>query len=332
MDEQLLKAFLESRPQDLALKFYPRGEDPRSALLETFLLRMNREVGIPWVLGETAGLGNLELPAFSLGNQGAFRHFYQAVPEGLEWPPFLTLVKILAGEKPALHPGTLAVLENFQAPLTITVLITPSCPFCPRMVELAHKLAAAGANIRTRVVDILLFPEWAERYQPRAAPTTVLGEEVFLTGMHSETELAEWLVRISSEDFLLSLYRNDLLEKRLDEAVERLRLHPENLPLAARLLEAEEFGIKLGAMALFEELIDAESDLQGGILEALAPLLTGSPDQVTGDAAFLISRVRDPRKKALLQGLQNHHNPEIAEIAREGLSGEETNQTSNIEF
>lgn len=41
-------------------------------------------------------------------------------------------------------------------------------------------------------------------------------------------------------------------------------------------------------MALFEELIDAESPLQGSILDALAPLLEGSADPIIGDTAFLI--------------------------------------------
>jgi hypothetical protein len=319
MDGHQLKTFLESRPQALSLEFYPRGGDLRSARLETFLRSLSREAGIPWAPGRTADLEDLEFPAFSLGRGSAFRHFYQAVPEGPEWGPFLSLVKILAGESPPLSSSTLAILKNFQGPLDLTVLITPTCPFCPRMVELIHRLAAACSNIRTRVVDILLFPEWAERYRPKAAPTTLLGPEVILTGIHSEGDLAEWLARISSGDFLLRLYRNDLLEKRLPEALERLRLHPENLPLAARLLEAEEFGIKLGAMALFEELIDAESGLQGEILEALAPLLKGSSEQVMGDAAFLIGRTKAPQKRAVLEGLLNHPNPEIAEIAREGL-------------
>ena len=75
-------------------------------------------------------------------------------------------------------------------------------------------------------------------------------------------------------------------------------------------------------MALFEELIDAESPLQGSILDALAPLLKGSADPIIGDTAFLIGRIRDPRKGEVLRGLLNHPNPEIVEIAREGLNPE----------
>lgn len=311
----------------MSLEFYPRAGDPRSDLLEAFLVRLNREAGVPWGVGSTAGLTDLEFPAFSLGREGPSRHFYQALPEGPEGPPFLTLVKILAGEQPGLDPATRAVLRDFQAPLAITVLITPSCPFCPRMVEMAHKLAAAGANIRTRVVDTLLFPEWAKRYRPKAAPTTILGEEVFLTGIQSEADLTQWLGRLSSADFLTRLYRNDLLEKRLVEAGERLRRHPDHLLPAARLLTAEEFGVKLGAMALFEEIIETDPGLQGRILEALTPLLHGTSDQVAGDAAFLITRIQDPRKRALLEGLFNHPNPEIVEIAREGLEEERKDHT-----
>jgi hypothetical protein len=265
-------------------------------------------------------MGDLDVPAFSVGTGGSFRHFYQALPEGPEGPPWVALLKMLAGGEAGLQAGTLAALGNHPGLLTIQVLVTPACPFCPRMVELAHRLAAAGPQVRTRVVDILLFPEWAERYRPKAAPTTMLGEEVFLTGVQTEAALSAWLVRMASEDFALQLYRNDLLEKRLAEAGARLRRHPEHLPWAARLLAAEEFGIKLGAMALLEEISDQDLGLQGRILEALAPLLKGAADQVVGDAAFLIGRIRDPRKNEVLAGLLNHPNPEIVEIAREGLA------------
>lgn len=319
MDLTPIKDLFENRKQPVSLEFYGRVGDRRSDLLEAFLGRLNREAGIPWRVGSTAGLTDLEFPAFALGSGGPSRHFYQAVPEGPEGPPFLTLVKILAGGQPGLDPATRALLQDFQAPLTITVLITPSCPFCPRMVAMAHQFAAAGATIRTRVVDTLLFPEWAGRYRPKAAPTTILGEEVFLTGIQTEAELAQWLGRLSSAEFLTRLYRNDLLEKRLAEAGERLRSHPDHLLTAARLLTAEEFGIKLGAMALFEEIIETDPGLQGSILSALTPLLHGTSDQVAGDAAFLITRIQDPRKRAVLEGLLKHPNPEIVEIVREGL-------------
>jgi HEAT repeat protein len=69
-----------------------------------------------------------------------------------------------------------------------------------------------------------------------------------------------------------------------------------------------------------EEISDQDLGLQGRILEALAPLLKGAADQVVGDAAFLIGRIRDPRKNEVLAGLLNHPNPEIVEIAREGLA------------
>ncbi len=99
-----------------------------------------------------------------------------------------------------------------------------------------------------------LFPEWIRQYRIKAVPATILGDEIFLSGVIKEKELVDWLEKLDAHDYSKQLYRNDLLEKRMGQAVERLKRRPQDLPIMADLLKAEEFGIKLGAMAVIEQI------------------------------------------------------------------------------
>ncbi len=71
------------------------------------------------------------------------RHYYQALPAGKEWEPFLDLIRTLTSGKVSLSSDSLKTLKNLNEPHQIRVLMTPSCPFCAQMVGLANQLAAA---------------------------------------------------------------------------------------------------------------------------------------------------------------------------------------------
>jgi hypothetical protein len=222
--------------------------------------------------------------------------------------------------KNRLSEESIKTLQSLKTPQSITVLISSACPYCSQMVDLVKLVASASPLIAASIFNVELYPEVVQRYQPKAAPTTILGDEIFLTGQVSEKELVGWLMKLDAEDYLDELYRNDLLEKRLESAIKRLQVHPHHLSILADLLKAEEFGIKLGAMAAFEQLAEEASQLQGLMLESLLPLLQNESVQVVGDTAYLIGLLQDERKTAVLTPLLSHPNPEIVEAAREGLA------------
>lgn len=219
----------------------------------------------------------------------------------------------------SLSGDSVTILEALETPLSIKVLITSTCPFCARVVELVNQFSAAGPLITASIINVDLFPEVINQYRPKAAPTTILNEEIFLTGLVQENELAGWIRKLGTGEYTAQLYRNNLLEKRMESAVNRLKARPHELGILADLLRAEEFSVKLGAMAIFEQLAEEAPQLQGIILESLLPMLVDGTDQIVGDTAYLIGLLRDERKTAVLTGLLSHPNPEVVEAAREGL-------------
>jgi hypothetical protein len=320
METKTIHLLLQENPRKVSVFVDPEKGDPRGKNLEGFARDLASQ-GLSLALQDQRNRQPEERPslAFSSGDRLP-RHFYQALPDKLEWGPFYNLLRTLASGKISLSPDSLETLKKVINPLTIRVLITPSCPFCSQVVGLVNQLAAACPLLTAWIIDVDLFPEWARQYKVKAVPVTILGEEVILSGSLTEKALVGWLAKMDSQDYLDQLYRNDLLEKRMDLVVARIKKNPQDLPIIAGLIQAEEFGIKLGAMAVIEQVSEEAPGLHPLIFEALLPLFEASSDQILGDSLFLMGPLKDQRKVPILRNFLSHANPEIAEAAREGLT------------
>lgn len=307
--------------EPLSVFFSPREGDPRTPTLQSLVRAFQ---GLERVcLNSSLPSGAEESPFWALGRaKTPPRHFYKALPEGLKEGPFLSLIEFLTRPRAAvLSPKTTAILQALKRPVTLKILIGSSCPFCPVMTERVNRFAAIGENVRSWIVDLDLFPEYGKRYGVKAVPATVIEEEAVLTGIVSETELAGWLEKWGEASHVSTLYRQDLLEKRMEQALQRLRSRPPDLPSVASLLRDEAFGVKLGAMALLEQLIESEPHLHSALWDALSPLLQDPLPQVVGDAAYLMGFLNDARKESVFRLLLDHPHEEVVEIARERLEG-----------
>ena len=57
----------------------------------------------------------------------------------------------------------------------LQVFVTPTCPYCPRAVLLAHQMAMENPQmIRAEGVEATEFPELANRFNVRGVPQTVI--------------------------------------------------------------------------------------------------------------------------------------------------------------
>lgn len=74
------------------------------------------------------------------------------------------------------------------------VFVTPTCPYCPKAVRLAHKAAIENDNITADMVEATEFPHLSMRYDVRGVPRTVVGENFPIEGAVPEMEFVEKLV------------------------------------------------------------------------------------------------------------------------------------------
>ncbi|HHH40510.1 MAG TPA: glutaredoxin [Chloroflexi bacterium] len=110
------------------------------------------------------------------------------IPSGYEFGSLLDAILTVSAGRVDLMPETMAFLEALPEPLHLQVFVTPTCPYCPRAVVLAHHLAVASPKVRADMVESLEFPELADRYHVYGVPRTVIDEagQYFLEGAAPE--------------------------------------------------------------------------------------------------------------------------------------------------
>lgn len=116
------------------------------------------------------------------------------MPAGYEFASLIRAVLLVGGGEPGLSAESLARLATVDRPLTVHVFSTPTCPHCPRAINLAHEMAWANPNITAFAVEVTEYPDLARRYHVSGVPKTVVddgGTQVEILGAVPEAAFVE---------------------------------------------------------------------------------------------------------------------------------------------
>lgn len=147
-------------------------------------------------------LGVDKIPAIVvLGADGAdYGIRFYGIPSGYEFTSLLEAIMLVGGNHAELSESTEAFLAELEGPLHLQVFVTPTCPYCPRAVVLAHQLAFASEKVTADMVEVTEFPHLGDRYSVMGVPRTVINEDTHVEGAVPEQMLLEELkaaVRVS---------------------------------------------------------------------------------------------------------------------------------------
>jgi glutaredoxin-like protein len=133
-------------------------------------------------------LGVDKVPAIIIvGPKKSHVKFY-GVPAGYELNTFLKDIVQLSRGQTELTEETRRTLSSIRRPVHIMVFATPTCPYCPGAVSLAHQFAMENPNIKADMIEINEFPQLAIKYNVMGVPKTVINETRELLGLQSEEE------------------------------------------------------------------------------------------------------------------------------------------------
>jgi glutaredoxin-like protein len=136
---------------------------------------------IPATLVQRAGLDGAADTDYGI-------RFY-GIPSGYEFVSLLEAIKLVGGGQLSLSQATLDKLARLDQPLHLQVFVTPTCPYCPRAVVLAHQLAFASAQVTADMVEATEFPHLSNKYSVMGVPRTVINETTFVEGAAPEAML-----------------------------------------------------------------------------------------------------------------------------------------------
>ena len=139
--------------------------------------------------GKAAAYGVELTPAAVVeGPKGARVRFY-GIPAGYEFVSLLEAVKNSVSSALELQPETLAALAALAKPVNIKVFVTPTCPYCPSAVVLAHKFALASPQVTAEMVEAGEFPQLAAKYDVSGVPQIVVNDKINLVGAQPESAM-----------------------------------------------------------------------------------------------------------------------------------------------
>lgn len=118
---------------------------------------------------------------------------YFGIPSGYEFSSLITDIRMVSSGETGLSAETKRWLAELQTPLHLQVFVTPTCPYCPQAVILAHRLAMESELVTADMVEAIEFPHLSYRYRVQGVPRTVINEDFHLEGAAPEPMLLQRL-------------------------------------------------------------------------------------------------------------------------------------------
>lgn len=100
---------------------------------------------------------------------------FAGIPSGHEFGTLINDILLVSQRDSGLSEKTRQYLRSLDQPLLLQVFVTPTCPYCPRAVVLAHQMAMENPRwIRSEGIEATEFRELAEKYYVSGVPQTVI--------------------------------------------------------------------------------------------------------------------------------------------------------------
>jgi glutaredoxin-like protein len=137
-----------------------------------------------------------KIPATIVEGKKDYGIRYYGIPSGYEFSSLLEDIVDVSRNDSGFSPESKAMLGKIDSPVHLQVFVTPTCPYCPKAVRMAHKAAIENDNITADMVEATEFPHLAMRYDVKGVPRTIIGEDYPVEGAVSEKELVEKILEV----------------------------------------------------------------------------------------------------------------------------------------
>jgi len=138
-----------------------------------------------------------KIPATVVEGEKDYGIRFYGIPAGYEFTSLIdTIVAVSKGESD-LSEETKTALAQLKDNVHIQVFVTLTCPYCPRAVEMAHKLAIESDFIAGDMVESVEFPHLTHKYNVMAVPKVIINEDIQFEGALPEKEFVENVMKVS---------------------------------------------------------------------------------------------------------------------------------------
>lgn len=154
-----------------------RGLSPRIKL-ETFDLVRDAE--------ESARYGITKIPALAVMDEKDYGIRFYGIPSGYEFSSLIESIKLVSTGDTLLSPEAKQFLDKLEKDVHLQVFVTPTCPYCPGTVILAHQMAYYSPKVRADMIEATEFPQLSQKFNVYGVPRMVINETGSIEGAASE--------------------------------------------------------------------------------------------------------------------------------------------------
>lgn len=101
---------------------------------------------------------------------------YAGIPAGHEFTSLVNSMLMVSKQDSGLAPAIREQLAALQSPVNLKVFVTPTCPYCPRAVIVAHQMAMESEFVTGEMVEAMEFPELSNQFHVSGVPHTVIND------------------------------------------------------------------------------------------------------------------------------------------------------------
>jgi glutaredoxin-like protein len=100
--------------------------------------------------------------------------YYAGIPAGSEFTSLIRDIVMVSKRDSGLSDESRKSLAEIKEPIHLEVFVTPSCPYCPTAVTLAHALAMENPLIKAEMIESYEFQELSNKYGVSGVPHTII--------------------------------------------------------------------------------------------------------------------------------------------------------------
>jgi alkyl hydroperoxide reductase subunit F len=143
-----------------------------------------------------------KVPATAIISETDYGIRFYGITAGYEFGSLVEAIVMVSQGESGLDPEIEALLKLIDEPVHLEVMVTLTCPYCPKMVHVAHQMALINDNIRADMVESSEFPQLVQRYEVNGVPRTIINERPAFEGALPALDAAlEILKTIKPKDY-----------------------------------------------------------------------------------------------------------------------------------
>ncbi|MBW1872661.1 MAG: thioredoxin family protein [Deltaproteobacteria bacterium] len=264
-----------------------------------------------------SGEGLPARPGLSLAYRGKSNIHYLAIPEGPEVIPFIEACLDLPKGAVGHDQAWAQTLAGLNQPAQVYVFMATTCPNCPKAVQAAIKISQISHQIESFIIDAQRYQELAKLYKAQSVPLTVIDQGFSKIGVMPPASLAEIILGRDHVQYQGQVFTSLVETSRLEDAA-KLVVEKGAVGFVGAWNKSTTSS-RMGLLLVVENVLGQSADAFNEIISELVAATKSEDAALRGDTADLLGQIGHADCVAILKTLLDDPNPDVAEIAQDGL-------------